>query len=406
MIKLLQRKFIAVNVIALAIVCFGLFGTLYLGTVEQYEAEIEKQIDEMIETPGDELNPFFKGYHIEEHGYQAALILLLDSNNKPTRIYTQNLTINEEGVMDLLNKIERKKHDSGYLKDYNFYYKILSRGDGTILAGIVDKTLPAIKEHFFILYLRAFLVCLAFFLIVNIFLSRWALTPVKKAWERETQFIADASHELKTPLSVILANLAILRKRPDSTIAEEIKWLDTCDEEARRMKELIEEMLSLAHGERRLNLEGKKVDFSDLLYERILAFEAVALEHGVNIVYDDLPEHCYLKGDEKALKEVVTILLDNACRYALPNSSIRVAFEQKPKFCRLSVSNLCEGIDRKRAEKLFERFYRVDPARSSESGGHGLGLAIAKVMVEQHHGTIQASVEDQTITFTIKLPLQ
>ena len=230
------------------------------------------------------------------------------------------------------------------------------------------------------------------------------LTPLLESMDKQNkekeaianmrkEFSANVSHELKTPLTVILANTGILLSHPQDSIEQQKRWIQNTQEEAVNMKKLVDDMLFLAKSDAAVSLVYSEVNFSDVVWSSVLPFESVAFEQGLSLD-SDIAENMNLLGDEGKLRELVRILLDNACKYCAPKGKIFVRLEregEKERFL-LSVKNtVSEKMSEQELERMFERFYRADKARNREKGGYGLGLAIAKSIVDQHHGKISAS---------------
>lgn len=245
----------------------------------------------------------------------------------------------------------------------------------------------------------------AFFLI-SLLLSGLALQPAERAWEQQRRFVADASHELKTPLTVILTNTGILLRHPEQTVAQQRKWVEYIREEAQRMRELVEDLLFLArHDAGRDQAPAQTVDLAELLWSALLPFEPVAFEQGVTLE-SGIQSGVTVRGRSEELRRLAAILLDNAVKYAGPQGQVRVALARGEKggAC-LTVRNTGPAIPPEHLEHLFERFYRADNSRARSSGGYGLGLAIAKSIVDSHRGTITVqSREEEGTCFTVRLP--
>lgn len=240
------------------------------------------------------------------------------------------------------------------------------------------------------------------FFLISLFLSKVATRPVERAWEQQRQFVADASHELKTPLTVILANSGILLSHKEDTVAHQAKWVEYIQEEARRMKALVEDLLFLAKSDAaRSHAARLPVELSEIAVGCLLPFESVAFEAGVHLESDIKPG-LYMNGDESQLRRLILILLDNACKYAPQGGAVAVTLCRSQDKLRLTVHNTGPAIPQAHLSHLFERFYRSDSARSREAGGYGLGLAIAKSIVDSHRGRISVtSAEGVGTTFTV-----
>ena len=243
----------------------------------------------------------------------------------------------------------------------------------------------------------------AFFLI-SLFLARQTLRPVEEAWAQQRRFVADASHELKTPITVILANLGVLLAHPDEPIRANRQWLDNSREEAVRMKGLVEDMLFLARSDAdQTPMVTERVNLSDLLWSSLLSFEPVAFEQGVEMHSTVEPE-IFVQGAASQLQQLFAILLDNAVKYAGEHGKVWVNLRQKEGKTVLTVRNTGDPIPAGSLAHVFDRFYRVDEARTRERGGYGLGLAIAQRIAEGHGGRITAeSTRESGTVFCVTL---
>lgn len=239
----------------------------------------------------------------------------------------------------------------------------------------------------------------------SLFLSERAVKPVKTAWEKQKNFVADASHELRTPLSVMQTNLELVMENKSETIESQTKWLENIYAENRHMTKLVSDLLLLARADSDQKLmEMKNFSLSTLVTEAASPFIPVAGDKGVNINLSVKPDIDFF-GDESRLKQLVVILVDNAVKYTPPGGSISLALESSKDNIELVVADTGEGIDDENLKKIFERFYRVDKARSSENGGVGLGLSIASWIVKEHHGAINVdSTPGKGTTFKAVFP--
>ena len=231
-------------------------------------------------------------------------------------------------------------------------------------------------------------------------LARWAVGPVERAWNQQKQFVADASHELKTPLTVILSNADMLLDQPEG---ESRRWAENIQAEGLRMKELTEALLALARTDRpQAQLRRERVDLSYLTADCALAFEAAAYEAG-HTLDQQVEEGLAVQGDPAELARLVEILLDNALRYSAPKGRVEVELRRTGRKARLKVENPGEPIPAEDLTRVFQRFYRADPSRSQE--GYGLGLSIAKGVAEAHRGRVWAESGDGKNRFFVELPL-
>lgn len=238
------------------------------------------------------------------------------------------------------------------------------------------------------------------FLVLVLLLSKWAVGPVKTAFERQRQFISNAGHELKTPITIIAANADVLHREIGDN-----KWLSYIQNQNERMAALVNDLLTLARTDEsgqkpqleRFNLSGACMDCA-------LEFESTAYEGGKAFLTDIQPD-ILINGNEAMLKQLLYILVDNALKHSDQNGEVRVTLKRMGSKAALEVYNTGEGIPPEERDKIFERFYRSDSSRSRETGGYGLGLAIGKSIVELHRGKISVQSEQGKWTrFIIILP--
>lgn len=292
----------------------------------------------------------------------------------------------------------------GIIEDYNLRFFRRNTGFGQVLVYADISSELSTLHNLLRSCIMIGIACFLAFLCVSFLLAKWVVQPVEKAWQQQRQFIADASHELKTPLTVIMTNAELLQSADcdesgRSTFSSSILVM------SRQMRSLVEQMLELAKND---SLQSHAVfssfDFSRLVSDAILPFEPVFFERGLTL-NTDIAENIQLNGNPSELRQVLDILLDNAQKYARENGSARVALQRRGKsHCLLTVSDEGETIPRQDLDKLFKRFYRADQARS-RTGSFGLGLSIAESIVKRHKGKIWAESKDGINTFTVELPL-
>ena len=232
-------------------------------------------------------------------------------------------------------------------------------------------------------------------------LSGFVTRPVARTWQNQQQFLSDASHELKTPLTVILSSADLLKT---SAQPEQRQYVDNISVESRRMKALVEDMLTLSRTESGRAAPFVPLDLSDLVTDAALRFEPVAFEAGHPLQYD-IQNGASLSGDRQQLDQLLDILLDNAVKYAAKGAPIRLTLDISGKNAVLAVENPGDPIPPDKLPHIFDRFYRVDDARTG-AGGFGLGLAIAQQIVRRHKGTITAASDARATRFTVTLPLR
>ena len=292
----------------------------------------------------------------------------------------------------------------GYLVDEGLYFAKRAAFGSLCIAFADAGTISSWKDLAWTLVAIG-LCTLGAFLAISVFFSRWAFKPVEDAWKAQQQFTADASHELKTPLTVILANMQILASHPEDTIASQSQWIESTQTEGESMRQMINDMLDLARPEAmRAPKLLADVDLTDLLEGDALQFESVAFERGIELEMD-IQQGVHIQGDPMRLHRLTSTLIDNACKYANDGGSVQVQLRADNRDVVLTVHNTGAVIAPEDLPRVFDRFYRADKARSRESGSYGLGLAIARDVAREHGGDITVtSTEAEGTTFAVELP--
>ena len=331
-------------------------------------------------------------------------------------------TVPEALLVHAIPEVFSAEEPWGYLPDVGLYFAKHEAGPDLMVA-FADGSAADGWRSLALVLTAVGLGALGLLFLLNLVFSRWALRPVQQAWAQQQQFIADASHELKTPLTVILANNAILRQRGGDTIASQRQWIESTQMEAERMQGLVTDMLDLARpapeGAQASEDPAAVVDLSRLVEGEALTFEAVAFER--ELMWEcAIDKGITVRGNATRLQRAVAVLLDNACKYTNAGGTVTVTLRAHAGEAVLSVRNSGEPIDEADLPHLFDRFYRVDAARThnaadaennggepgAETGGYGLGLAIARDIAQAHKGTIAVtSTAQEGTTFTLRLPL-
>lgn len=322
-------------------------------------------------------------------------------------------SLDESVLTQAAQEVAQAPDGDGELKNLGLFYAKKTFNDEAYVA-FADASAADSWQSVALILGGVGLVALLLFFVISLFFSRWALAPVAKAWEKQRQFVADASHDLKTPLTVILANTSILEEHPEKTIAEQKQWIESTEHEARSMQALVGDLLTLARideAEAHAALPGKaivseRVDFSNLVEGELLQMESLAFEHGITLTSAIAPD-LFVSGTPADLRRIVTTLVDNACKYAGMGQVVSVDLTATGRKATLIVHNTGSAIDPTDLPYIFDRFYRADKARNrNDIGGHGLGLAIAQALAHEAKGTITAqSSESDGTTFTLTLPL-
>lgn len=338
-----------------------------------------------------------------DHVDQAILVLKREADGTIREIRNTTIHQTETEYESLIAAAEAHGGDRGELKNEKLRYQSRRNGEnGTVCYVFADmyEEMRALSEQI-VHSICIGAAALVLFFLAALWFSRWAVHPVEEAWKREQQFVADASHELKTPLTVILANTEmVLRDMPKS--GRNVERMHFIKEEAERMKKLTEALLSLARSDAgTVILEKTEVSLSELAEFQAAFFEPVLFEAG-KILQTEIEEDIKVQGDEKKLRQLLEILLDNAGKYSLPGSEIRLSLKRNgEKAVCLCVENEAENLTEEMCRHLFDRFYRVDTSRGTVPG-YGLGLSIAQSIVKEHAGTIEAVCREGKMEMRVK----
>ena len=383
MFEKLKVKFILINMSLLTIVFIFIFGGIYTYTFLSMNRDIEHELQRNIfgmKKPGLD-GPMLAGN----------IIIDISSDNELINVLTY-AEIDEEILEDGVYKILKSEDNFSKIKLNNTRFAYLkeasNKGMRIMLINIeaqINALINLIKA-----FLTIGIISLFVLLFISIYLTNKTIKPLKESFEKQKQFIADASHELKTPLAIIRTNTSVILSNKEASVSNNIKWLNYISNQTERMGKLIDEMLTLAKLD---NLNEKtnfiSFNFSDLINNILLTFEAIIFENNIKLqsyIEDDI----HIKGDKENIKKVFIILLDNAIKYTNNNGEIYIELKQDKNKIKLIVKNTGDGIKEEDLEKIFERFYRVDDSRERKTGGYGLGLSIAKSIVEAHKGKIYA----------------
>ena len=400
MIKKLRLKFVMINMTIVTLMLCTILGLVFYFTRQNLESESMGMLHSIAENPfpqalpgapEDVRLPFF----VVRHGVKGDLV-------------TTNGGYYDLSDRDFLNHLMEEVSENpktfGVLKDYHLRYYRLDTPVNRCIAFADISSEQATLSHLTRSCLLIGVLGFFLFLGISIWLSGWAVRPVEQAMRQQRQFVADASHELKTPLTVIMTNVELM-KSGEYPQEKEGQFLSGILTVSRQMRGLVEQMLELARTDL---LDVKEtftpINLSELLEEELLNFEPVFYEAGLSLQTETEPE-LRTEGNEEKLRRLPGILLDNAGKYAVKGGQVYVSLKrQGRKHCLLTVSNEGAELSPDECRQIFKRFYRMDGVRS-RSGSYGLGLSIAENIVNLHHGRIWAESHDGWNYFYIRLPL-
>lgn len=395
MLKKLRLRFVAVNMVIVLVILCTIFGVLLHATSLNLERETERMMSAIAADPM-QLNlpdttsrlPYFTVRISQQGSVQVNGTSYFDLTN-------------EQVLSAIVTEAVLSRQTQGVLKDYSLRYLRTSwRGNEYVIFADISSA-NATMQSLWKSCIRIGATAAAVFLAVSFLLARWAVRPVEKAWAQQKQFVSDASHELKTPLTVILTNAEML-KDPSYSEPERQRFADSILTMSRQMRGLVESLLELARVD---NGAVKKVfaplDWSALVQDAALPFEALFYEKGLTLECEIEPD-ITVQGSAQHLRQCAEILLDNAAKYSAPGT-VRVELKRSGHDkCTLSVFSPGEPLSPEECRNVFKRFYRADRARAMDHS-YGLGLSIAESIVAEHGGKIRCEGKADGNVFTVTL---
>lgn len=323
--------------------------------------------------------------------------ITFDKNHEPRTINVNNISgISEDEALDFYYKVYNTGSYDGFYNGYR--YCIYENENRTIAVFVLRSTMIDDAKKTAASLIEASCIGILIIFIILIFASKLIVSPIAKAHRKQKEFITSASHELKTPITVIRADVDILQMDDP-----ENEWIEDIKKQAENLSSMTNSLVSLARMDER-NGHIKRVAFpiSDLAEEVVHSYNALALDSGKHFTYEITPG-LTCNGDSSSVRQLFTILLDNAFKYSSENGSISFQLSSSGSYIILTVSNDVDNIDNNLTDRMFDRFYRAD-STSAKITGYGLGLSIAKAIVSEHNGSIKAKT-DGPHRITIKAQL-
>jgi len=328
--------------------------------------------------------------------YNFYTILLDNDNNIIDKISHNENQLNEE-ILDKATSIISNSNNSEIKINCLYFSKMAYNLDLGNFLIIVDTS--NVQQHLLSILLFSIVLIIVFEVIVYYVskkITDWITLPVEDSFNKQKEFIANASHELKTPLAVMIASLDCLEVSKKNE-----KWINNLKSESGRMNNLITRLLDLSKSESGLNKETYSINnLSKIVEKRALTFESLAFENGVQID-TNIEQNVMFKCNQTDIDELISIIIDNAIRHSFVNSRIMVSLTRVKNNIIIEISNKGEEIPKEDRDKIFERFYRGDKSRNRNSNRYGLGLAIARNIVQNHDGEICVYSENGYTTFKI-----
>lgn len=402
MIKKLRFKIIIVMMIAVVVVLSVIIGGI---NIKNYH-DLTKRADSTIEIlkmndgkfpqkpmPGNN-NPFEMS---PELPFESRFFTI--TYNESNEVMEVNIdkvaSINKDEAIEYGNKAIKNKKNKGFMDSYRFLVFEKENQETMIIFLDCNRELDSFSKVLNTSIIISVIGVCVVFVLVLIF-SKIVTKPVVQTYQKQKSFITDASHELKTPLTIINASCEILEYNDQNN-----EWIKTIKDQTKRLTDLTNKLVFLS----KMDEESKKAmmtDFSlsEIMNEVITSYLPLSVTTNKKIVYNILP-NVSMNGDLLMIKEMLNLLIDNAFKYASNNSDININLKTQGKSKIIIISNLAENLPSGDLKILFDRFYRLDSSRNSETGGHGIGLSVVKAIVELHKGKITIFSDGKEITFTI-----
>lgn len=405
MIKKLRHKFITISMLSVFIVLTVIVGA---ANIISYN-NINKRADSILTVLADNggmfpkldnkdftRKPNGKGMSPEAPFENRFFTVRLDSSG--------NVITTDTGFIAAISRVDaanfaKKIYNSGKSEGFSgvYKYRAVSSPTDTMIIFLdcsrdLDTFYSFLKTSLFV----SLLGLLGVFILV-LFFSRFTVKPIAETYAKQKQFITDASHELKTPLTIINANTEVIEMENG-----ENEWTDSIKNQVKRLTSLTNNLVTLS----RMDEESRKIEacdfsLSETVRDEAEPFTALAKTAGKTLKLN-IQDNIILSGEEKSIRRLVSILLDNAVKYSDDGGIIELILKQSGKKTELTVQNSCSGIAKVSHDILFERFYRAETSRNSATGGYGIGLSLAKSIVESHNGNITAkSTDGKSIVFTV-----
>lgn len=412
MIKKLQRKFIMITMGSLLLVMVLLIGSINAINLYRMDQRINGALRILSENDGkfpkfDKDNPQKNDKHFDFHMNEETAF---QTRYFVVEVSTDGSMVDFDGSHIAAISAEDAKEyadsvlDSGEERGYEGYYKyaIMELDSGYKLIFIDCRTqIDTAIEFLFTTLAVAVITLVLMFILVSIF-SKRAIKPIIESMEKQKQFITDAGHEIKTPLAIISANTDVLQ-----LTGSDNEWVSSIRHQTSRLAKLVNNLLMLSKmDESKVELVFSDFNLSETVSEMADSFESIA-EMKNKVFQKEIQGNIKYHGDESGIHQLVSILIDNAMKYSNENGTIKISLSAAKKGIKLEVYNTTDELDQSTIEnldRLFDRFYRADSSRSRETGGYGIGLSIAKSIVEAHHGKLSVKSDDgKSISFTAVL---
>ena len=412
MIRKLKKEFIFTAMIGVSIVLIALLGTLNAINIHTIYGEIKETLLLLSESVDKKFSDFedieedfsFTDFLEDPKNRQDMIlssnffVVRMDADGKPIYVNTKQITsLTENEATHLAVKVQAHKTPLGTYGRYRFHITNIGGIKTIVFLDISEEIVSFLR--ILLLSLGLGIVCWGLMLILAIKLSNKAISPVAASIETQKQFITNASHELKTPVSVILSNVEALELYTSQT-----KWSNNIKNQSLHLTKMVQDLSTLSKmDEKALTVNTEDIPVSDLLQTELNAYQTRINSKNITL-YCDLDDNIWGVADRDQLEKLFAILIDNAITYANKNGTIWVRLNERKQHFVFEIENTCDVLPDVPPEKLFERFYRADKTRHYGEGKCGIGLSIAKAIVDSHNGKIDSNyLPENRICFTVYL---
>lgn len=397
MFKSLRRKFVATSVASVAIVIILMASTLNFINYYKMGQRVDDSLYEAskssalvtIFSDGEEDMIVTKNTASKTPNNNGFSIAKIDKNKNVIRSYRDDVLIKgKDDLQKLVTGAVNESSTSGYVGTYR-YLKVNNDAGNLVLLLNTQRDLDSFHAFMRNSIIVSLIVILSVFILL-VLISKKVISPIQQSYQKQKQFITDASHELKTPLAIIRSNTDVLELENGDS-----KWTKNIQNQVDRLTSLVNSLVVFSRMEEKDTVEKVKFNLSESLHERIDDFEELASFQKKHIIAD-IDNNIYYRGEQQAIVQLMDILLENAIKYATKETNINITLKKNKKYATMKISNQA-NVKKGDLRKVFDRFYRLDESRNSTIKGYGIGLSMAKLITEKHKEVIKAYAPEDGI---------
>ena len=397
MFKSLRRKFVATSVASVAVVIILMASTLNFINYYKMGQRVDDSLYEAskssalvtIFSDGEEDMIVTKNTASKTPNNNGFSIAKIDENKNVIRSYRDDVLIKgKDDLQKLVTDAVNESSTSGYVGTYR-YLKVNNEAGNLVLLLNTQRDLDSFHAFMRNSIIVSSIVILSVFILL-VLISKKVIAPIQQSYQKQKQFITDASHELKTPLAIIRSNTDVLELENGDS-----KWTKNIQNQVDRLTSLVNSLVVFSRMEEKDTAEKVKFNLSESLHARIDDFEELASFQKKHIIAD-IDNNIYYRGEQQAIVQLMDILLENAIKYATKETNINVTLKKNKKYAMMKISNQA-NVKKGDLRKVFDRFYRLDESRNSTVKGYGIGLSMAKLIAEKHKEAIKAYAPEDGI---------